>query len=127
MRINKQSDILYAFDDIKVELEKAQSSIAVMPALIHRFMYLFLQQVSKYTTSQVYLNHIHTDLTHKWEGVGKPMIITIYFHFDYVPTRTREPLESALKKLVSDFKFRDIEIKFIKEEGIYIRFSKEIK
>lgn len=127
MRINKESDILYAFDDVKSELEKAQSSIAVMPAIMHRFMYLFLQEVSKYSSSKVFLNHIHTDLNHKWEGVGKPMTLTIYFHFDYVPTSKRETLELVLKKLITQFKFRDVEIKFIKEEGIYCRFSKDIK
>lgn len=125
-RIAKESDILYVFDDLKGRLKEVETNLSLLPALVNRFIHLVLQDVRKLSHANIFLNHVHTDMNYKFENFQMPITIILYLHFDYVPQSKRVELEKIIKEQMNTFKFKGNEIKFIKEEGIYIKFTKNI-
>ena len=125
-RIAKESDILYVFDDLKTQMKRAETNLSILPALISRFVHLVLQDVRTLSQAKIYLNHVHTDMNYKFENFDMPITIILYLHFDYVSTSKRIEVEKKIKEHMATFKFKGQEMKFIKEEGIYIKFTKTI-
>lgn len=125
-KILKNSDILFVFDELKNNIKKAEANLIILPALINRFLYLLLQDITKLSQAKVFLNHLNTSMDYKFESFDKPLTIVLYLNFDYVPASKRIELEKLIKEQLNEFKFKSSELKFIKEEGIYIKFTKEI-
>lgn len=125
-KILKNSDILFVFDELKNNIKKAEANLIILPALINRFLYLLLQDITKISQAKVFLNHLNTSMDYKFESFDKPLTIVLYLNFDYVPASKRIELEKLIKGQLNEFKFKSSELKFIKEEGIYIKFTKEI-
>lgn len=125
-KILKNSDILFVFDELKNNIKKAEANLIILPALINRFLYLLLQDITKISQAKVFLNHLNTSMDYKFESFDKPLTIVLYLNFDYVPASKRIELEKLIKEQLNEFKFKSSELKFIKEEGIYIKFTKEI-
>ena len=125
-KILKNSDILFVFDELKNNIKKAEANLIILPALINRFLYLLLQDITKISQAKVFLNHLNTSMDYKFESFDKPLTIVLYLNFDYVPASKRIELEKLIKEQLNEFKFKSSELKFIKEEGIYIKFTKTI-
>ena len=125
-RIVKESDILYVFDDLKNSMKRAETNLSILPALINRFIHLILNDARSLSQTQIFLNHVRTDMNYKFENFETPITIILYLQFDYIPSSKRSELERMIKEQMATFKFKGQELRFIKEEGIYIKFTKTI-